>query len=68
LLFASFLGGSGEDACFVLKINPVNGDIYVAGATSSTNLNGNKTGGFNPRMRAGFATDIFPSSATMAAR
>jgi gliding motility-associated-like protein len=53
LLFASFLGGSGEDACFVLKLNPVNGDIYVAGATTSTNLNGDKTGVIQPASAGG---------------
>ena len=53
LLFASFLGGSGEDACFVLKLNPNSGDIYVAGATTSTNLNGNKTGVIQPAYSGG---------------
>ena len=48
LLFASFLGGSGEDACFVLKLNPSNGDIYVAGASSSADLPGDKTGVIQP--------------------
>jgi gliding motility-associated-like protein len=48
LLFASFLGGSGEDACFVLKLNPNNGDIYVAGATTSTDMPGDKTGVIQP--------------------
>jgi gliding motility-associated-like protein len=53
LLFASFLGGSGEDACFVLKINPTNGDIYVAGATTSTDLKGDKTGVIQPANAGG---------------
>ena len=54
LLFASFLGGTGEDACFVLKISPITGDIYVAGATTSTNMPGNKAG----VMQAGFAGGV----------
>jgi gliding motility-associated-like protein len=53
LMFASYLGGSGEDACFVLKINPSNGDIYVAGATSSTDMNGNKTNTIQPTYSGG---------------
>ncbi|HVY74100.1 MAG TPA: PKD domain-containing protein [Puia sp.] len=45
LLFASYLGGSREDACFVLKVNPITGDIYVAGATaSSSDFPGDKSG------------------------
>jgi gliding motility-associated-like protein len=35
LLWASYLGGGGDDAAFVLKPDPLTGDIYVAGATSS---------------------------------
>ncbi len=54
LIFASYLGGSKEDACFVLKINPFNGDIYVAGATaSSTDFPGNKTGAIQPAFAGG---------------
>ncbi len=53
LIFASFLGGPGEDACFVLKINPLTSDIYVAGATTSTNMNGNKTGVIQPAYAGG---------------
>jgi len=55
LMFASFLGGSGDDACFVLKINPVNGDIYVAGATTSTDMPGNKTGVIQPAYSGGIS-------------
>jgi gliding motility-associated-like protein len=55
LIFASFLGGSGEDACFVLKINPINNDIYVAGATNSTDMNGNKAGVIQPAYGGGIS-------------
>ena len=44
LIWASFLGGTGADAGFVLKPDPLTGDIYVGGATSSTDLPGDKTG------------------------
>ena len=38
LYICTLLGGSGADASFVLAINPVTGNIYVAGSTTSTNL------------------------------
>ncbi len=43
LLFSSYFGGNGDDACFVLALNPVAGSLYVAGGTTSTNLPGDKT-------------------------
>ncbi len=61
LIFASYLGGSGDDACFVLKLNPVTGDIYVAGATSSgADFPGNKAGTIQP-VNAGGVCDAFIS-------
>jgi gliding motility-associated-like protein len=44
VLFSSYFGGSGDDACFVLSVNPITGSIYVAGGTTSANLPGDKTG------------------------
>lgn len=44
LLFGTFFGGGGDDACFVLSQNPLTGNIYVAGGTTSSNLPGDKTG------------------------
>lgn len=38
VLFSSFLGGNNDDAAFVLAINPANNNIYVAGATASTDM------------------------------
>ncbi len=43
--FTSFFGGSGDDACFVLSLNPADQSIYVGGSTTSNNLKG--TGGNN---------------------
>ncbi len=40
VLASSFLGGSGNDACFVVDISPITSEIYVGGATESTNLPG----------------------------
>ncbi|MEJ7685270.1 MAG: hypothetical protein WKG06_46980 [Segetibacter sp.] len=43
ILFSTFLGGSGNDAAFVLAINPTDGNIYVGGNTDGTDLPGDKT-------------------------
>jgi gliding motility-associated-like protein len=43
ILVSSFLGGDNDDAAFVLAINPVNSNIYVAGGTVSTNFPGDKS-------------------------
>jgi len=40
ITFSSFLGGSGDDAAFVLAINPVTGVIYAGGGTTSTDFPG----------------------------
>jgi gliding motility-associated-like protein len=53
LLFGTYFGGSGDDACFVLAINPVTGNLYVAGGTTSNNLPGNKTGVINGANQGG---------------
>lgn len=44
ILFSSFLGGTKEDAAFVLALNPQNNNIYIAGATASNDFPGNKSG------------------------
>lgn len=36
VLFSTYLGGSGDDAAYVVSIHPQNGNIYVAGGTAST--------------------------------
>lgn len=53
LIFASYLGGSSDDAAFVLKVNPSNGDIYVGGATSSNNFPGNTAGALQTTYQGG---------------
>ena len=44
VIFSSFLGGASDDVAFTMDINPVNGDLYVAGATLSTNMPGTSNG------------------------
>lgn len=43
LSFASYLGGSSNDAAYVLSL-AANGNIYVAGGTASSDFPGNKAG------------------------
>lgn len=38
VIFSSFLGGSDDDAAFVIAINPTNNNIYVAGTTASKDM------------------------------
>lgn len=59
-LFSTYFGGSGNDACFVANINPVDGTLYVAGATESANLPGDKTGVLGPTGAGidGFVTQL----------
>ncbi|MEO7306162.1 MAG: PKD domain-containing protein [Ferruginibacter sp.] len=62
VLFSSFFGGSGDDACFVLAEDPISTDIYVAGGTNSTNLPGDRTlvqqGSYGGGLVDGFVTRI----------
>ena len=54
-MFSTYFGGTGDDACFVANINPNNGDLYVAGGTTSTDLPGDKTGVLQPAFASGIA-------------
>jgi hypothetical protein len=61
LIFSSFFGGANDDACFVTSINPLNGDLYVGGATSSSNLPGSTAGVLFPALQGnvdGFVTQV----------
>ncbi|MDP2421363.1 gliding motility-associated C-terminal domain-containing protein [Sediminibacterium sp.] len=55
ILFSSFFGGTKEDAAFVLALNPLNNNIYVAGATASNDFPGNKSGVIQPVYQGGIA-------------
>ena len=52
LSFASYLGGTGDDAGYVLSLAPT-GDIYVAGGTGSVNFPGNMAGTINSSNQGG---------------
>ena len=43
-IFTSYLGGSENDAAYVLSLNPLNNAIYVAGGTESNDVQGPKNG------------------------
>ncbi len=53
LIFSTFFGGSGDDACFVAGINPLNDELYIGGGTTSTDLPGDKTGVLQPSYQGG---------------
>jgi hypothetical protein len=63
---ATYLGGSGADEAFGLRIHPISGDAYVAGYTYSTNFpgtigaaqaaNGGARDAFVARLTAGLTT------------
>jgi gliding motility-associated-like protein len=61
VLFSSYIGGGGDDGAFVVDVNPRNGEIYVAGATTSKNLNGTAAGGVWQPGYAGGTSDGFLS-------
>ena len=43
LNYGTFLGGSGDDAAYVLNASPETGEIWVGGATASINFPGDKS-------------------------
>ncbi len=59
----SYLGGNGDDAAFVLSLNPQDNNIYVAGGTNSDNfaVNSNNSGPILRRTFGGGDCDGFVS-------
>ncbi len=54
VIFATYIGGSGDDAAYVLAMSPA-GNIYVAGGTASADFPGNKAGTVGPAFSGGIA-------------
>jgi len=52
VLWTTYVGGSEDDGAFVLALHP-SGDLYVAGATASTNLMGSTTSTIQPSNAGG---------------
>jgi gliding motility-associated-like protein len=53
VLFSILIGGSDDDAAFVLALNPLTNNLFVAGATASKDFPGNKTGVKYPVFQGG---------------
>jgi gliding motility-associated-like protein len=67
-LFSTYLGGSEDDAAFVLALSPFTNDLFVAGATASTDFPGDKTGAFQSIYQGGMADGFiawFSNSGTL---
>ena len=53
VFYSTYLGGKNDDAAFVLALNPLDNHVYVAGATSSNDLPGSKTGTIGQSLQGG---------------
>lgn len=53
VIYATYLGGNDDDAAFVIAKHPVNDQVYVAGATSSSNFPGDHSGTIGPSANGG---------------
>ena len=68
LLFSTLIGGSGDDAAYVISINPVNGNVYVAGGTASSDMPGAGPGVIGQSSFGGidgYASILTPSGSTI---
>lgn len=68
MLFCTYYGGNGDDAAYVLSLNPIDGNLYVAGGTSSNNLPGNTGGSIYPGSQGnidGFVAVFTPGGALL---
>ena len=66
-LFASFLGGSANDAAYVLAEAPT-GNIFIAGGTESSNFPGNKSGTVGPAISGvidGFVAEVTSNGSSL---
>ncbi len=55
VIWASFLGGDGDDGAFVIGVRPSTNEIYVAGSTTSRNVAHSKAGAYQPTYQGGNA-------------
>ncbi len=58
-LFSTYFGGSQNDACFVTNLNPLTGDLYIAGASASSTLPGSGAGAVISNTNSGGDADGF---------
>jgi gliding motility-associated-like protein len=60
IIFSSYLGGKGDDGVFVMDINPVTGNLYVAGATTSADFPGSKATAVQPALNSAITNNPPP--------
>jgi gliding motility-associated-like protein len=68
IIFATYFGGVGDDACFAMAINPLTNNLYIAGATTSNNLPGSTTSTIAPSFIGdidGFITSLQPNGSAI---
>jgi gliding motility-associated-like protein len=53
VLWSSYFGGQYDDACYVIDVSPITGQLYVGGGTMSTNLPGVPSSGVIQTANAG---------------
>ncbi len=61
VVWSSYLGGSNNDASFVLTEHPLTGNIYIAGSTSSPDLPAPRMNAYTADPADGFITVISPN-------
>ncbi len=59
VMFSTLFGGNDDDGTFVLALNPLTNDIYVAGSTKSTNLPNVPASGVIAPVYQGGSADAF---------
>lgn len=53
ILVSSYLGGTNDEAAFVLALNPSNNNIFLAGGTTSNDFPGNKSTAYQASFQGG---------------
>ncbi len=72
LVYGSFIGGSQDDAAYVLSASPITGNIFVGGATSSKDMPGDHSGTIGPSFTTsgtieGFVNEYSPTGTLLKA-
>ncbi len=69
VIFSTYFGGSGDDACFTASVNPLTNNLYIGGSTTSTDLPGNKTGAISSSFLGGitdgYITELQPDGSAI---
>ncbi len=68
IIFSTYFGGALNDVCYVAAINPLTNNLYIAGATESNNIPGNKVGVIHPNLLGtidGFVTMLQPNGTSI---